>query len=255
MDIDVSEIELLFDAIPDVLFFAKDRERRYTHANITIVHRLGLRTRSEVIGRRAEDVYPGGMRGMSAAYAQQDRQVLDGGTIDNLLELQLFPNRAPGWCLTCKRPWRINGRIVGLIGISRDLDLGQTDSRGSTYERVRSALAYLNQHYAEPVRVQALVEVTGFSLSKLERAFRRIFQMTPLQVLAKLRVQMATHLLQGERSIARVGHACGFADQSAFTRQFKAMVGLTPRDYRALLHGTKTASIARTPRRHRSAGS
>jgi AraC-like DNA-binding protein len=28
--------------------------------------------------------------------------------------------------------------------------------------------------------------------------------------------------------------ACGFADQSAFARQFKATVGMTPREFRGL---------------------
>ena len=35
-------------------------------------------------------------------------------------------------------------------------------------------------------------------------------------------------------SIASIGQACGFGDQSAFARQFKATVGITPRQYRGL---------------------
>lgn len=243
MDIDASEIEHLFDAVPDVLFFVKDRDRRYTHANITIVHRLGLAARDEVIGKRAEDVYPGGLSG---AYARQDLLVLSGETIDNLLELQLFPNCEPGWCLTSKRPLLENGKITGLIGISRDLDLGQSNSRGSIYERVNSALTYLNRHYAENVRMRTLMEITGFSLSKLERAFQRIFQMTPQQVLAKLRVQMAMHYLKGAGTIASISQACGFTDHSAFTRQFKTVVGISPREYRALLRDTEIEAARRS---------
>ncbi|MEG1681441.1 MAG: AraC family transcriptional regulator, partial [Stenotrophomonas sp.] len=36
-----------------------------------------------------------------------------------------------------------------------------------------------------------------------------------------------------------VGQACGFSDQSAFARQFKHTVGMTPRDYRALAAAPK----------------
>lgn len=248
MDINAAEIEYLLDAVPDVLFFVKDRERRYTHANITIVHRLGLNARDDVIGKRVEDVYPGGL---SAAYARQDALVLAGQTIENLLELQLFPNREPGWCLTCKRPLLDNGRVVGLTGISRDLDLGQSGSRGSIYERISLVLTYLNRHYAENVRMQTLTELTGFSLSKLERTFRRIFQMTPLQVLTKLRVQMAMHHLQGADTIASVSQACGFTDHSAFTRQFRTAVGMSPREYRLLLRGTGARSGSGDSRHHR----
>jgi hypothetical protein len=101
----------------------------------------------------------------------QDARVLAGEVIENVMELQLFANRQPGWCLTCKRPIVENGRVVGLIGISRDL--GQRGGLESQYEPLRLALEYLNTHYAENVRMQTLLDITGFSLSKLERSFRK----------------------------------------------------------------------------------
>jgi len=57
--------------------------------------------------------------------------------------------------------------VVGLVGISRDL--GQRGGLESQYEPLRLALDYLNTHYAENVRMQTLLDITGFSLSKLER--------------------------------------------------------------------------------------
>jgi len=228
MRVEPTDIEALFDAIPDVLFFMKDRQGRYTHVNQTMLRRLGLRARKDVIGRTAAEIYP---TGLSADYVDQDARVLSGEVIENLMELHLFANREPGWCLTCKRPLLVDGSIQGLIGISRDL--GQKDSLGSQYEQLRLALAHLNAHYAENVRMQTLLDITGFSLSKLERSFRKVFQMTPQQVLTRLRIQMAMHLLHGDDSIACIGQACGFSDQSAFTRKFKAETGFSPRAYRA----------------------
>ena len=35
--------------------------------------------------------------------------------------------------------------------------------------------------------------------------------------------------------ITSIGQACGFTDQSAFTRKFKAEVGMAPRQYRAMI--------------------
>ncbi|WP_294989579.1 AraC family transcriptional regulator [uncultured Stenotrophomonas sp.] len=233
MRVEPADIEALFDAIPDVLFFIKDRQGRYTHVNQTMLRRLGLRARKDVIGRTAAEIYP---TGLSADYVDQDARVLSGEVIENLMELHLFANREPGWCLTCKRPLLVDGAIEGLIGISRDL--GQKDSLGTQYEQLRLALAHLNAHYAENVRMQTLLDITGFSLSKLERSFRKVFQMTPQQVLTRLRIQMAMHLLHGDDSIACIGQACGFSDQSAFTRKFKAETGFSPRAYRARIGGT-----------------
>ena len=232
MRIEPADIEALFDAIPSVLFFAKDMEGRYTHVNQTMLRRLGLKARSEVIGRRADEVYPAGL---SEAYVEQDARVLSGEIIENVMELHLFANQQPGWCLSCKRPIVQDGVIVGLIGISRDL--GQRGGLETEYEPLRLALEYLNEHYGQNVRMQTLLDITGFSLSKLERSFRKVFQMTPQQVLTRLRIQMAQHLLHGNDSVASIGQACGFTDQSAFTRKFKAEVGMAPRTYRAQVQG------------------
>jgi len=231
MRIDPAEVEALFDAIPSVLFFAKDGDGRYTHVNQTMLRRLGIRSRAEVIGRRADEVYPAGL---SAAYVEQDARVLAGEVIENVMELHLFANRQPGWCLSCKRPIVVDGQVVGLIGISRDL--GQRGGLEGEYEPLRLALEYLNTHYGQNVRMQTLLDITGFSLSKLERSFRKVFQMTPQQVLTRLRIQMAMHLLHGPDSIATIGQACGFTDQSAFTRKFKAETGMAPRQYRLMVN-------------------
>jgi AraC-like DNA-binding protein len=229
INIPAHELEALFDALPDVVFFVKDREGRYTHANLTLVGRLGLKKRSDVVGQRVTDLFPAGLGG---PYAAQDRRVLNGELIESHLEVHIFPSRRQGWCLTCKRPLHLRDEITGVVGISRDL--GQPDGRHPTYDRLRRAITYLQQHYAGNVRMQTLASLADLSIAQLERHFRRVFLLTPHQVLNKLRIDAAMRHLQTDNSIAAIGAACGFADQSAFARRFKATVGMTPRNYRAL---------------------
>lgn len=231
--ISANELEALFDALPDVVFFVKDANGRYTHANLTLVRRLGLKRREDVIGRSVTELFPATLGG---SYASQDRRVLEGEVIENQLEVHIFSNRTPGWCLTFKRPLRQDGGIGGVIGISRDL--GQPDGRHPTYLRLRRVLAHLQEHYAENVRVATLAALAELSVAQLERHFRRVFQLTPQQVLTKLRIEAAMRMLQGEDSVAAIGLACGFADQSSFARQFKATVGMPPRDYRSMIAST-----------------
>jgi AraC-like DNA-binding protein len=230
VNIPARELEALFDAIPDVVFFVKDREGRYTHANLTLVGRLGLKRRSDVVGQQVTDLFPASL---GETYAAQDRRVLNGELIENHLEVHIFPSRKPGWCLTCKRPLRVRDDIGGVVGISRDL--GQPDGRHPTYDRLRRAIAYLQQHYAGNIRMQTLADLADLSMAQLERHFRRVFLLTPHQVLNKLRIDAAMRHLHSNDSIAAIGAACGFADQSAFARRFKATVGITPRDYRDLV--------------------
>jgi AraC-like DNA-binding protein len=57
--------------------------------------------------------------------------------------------------------------------------------------------------------------------------------MTPVQLLAQTRLNAAIRLLSTtDASITEVAHTCGYADHSAFSRQFRASVGITPTEYR-----------------------
>ena len=232
MQVSADELQHLFDAIPNVVFFVKDRAGRYTHANLTLIRRLGLKRRGDVIARSAAELFPAPL---GDGYGAQDARVLAGEAIEDQLELHLFPNGAAGWCLTGKRPLIERGRVVGLVGLSRDL--GTPDERHPTYARLKRVVDHLHARYVDVVRVETLADLAGLSIAQLERHFRRVFQLTPREMLAKVRIEAAMRGLRSTEGIAAVGAACGYSDQSAFARQFKALTGLTPRQYRTLARG------------------
>ena len=236
-------LERLFDALPDVVFFAKDTAGRYTHANQTLLDRLRLGKRAQLIGRRTDELFPGGL---GDRYREQDERVLrDGAEIAGQLELHLYPNRAPGWCLTHKLAWREpvpagsrrRGEIVGLVGLSRDLATPGLShaTPPATYEKVARAVERLQRDYAEPLQIADLSRAAGLSIAQLERHVMQLYRVTPRQLLARTRLDAALALLtSGDASVAAIAHACGYADHSAFTRQFRRSTGVSPREWRAL---------------------
>lgn len=226
----IDDLVPLFDALPGVVFFAKDTACRYTHVNLTLVQRLGLKHRAELIGKTTAELYPSAM---GQAYMAQDERVLAGEEIENQLEVHIFNNRSSGWCITLKRPLRVRGEICGLIGISRDL--GVLDTRHPVYDKLRKVLDHMQAHFARKLPIPGLAKLAGLSVAQLERHFNHVFQLTPQQMLTKLRVDAAMRLLHGDQSVASVSLACGFVDQSAFDRKFKATTGITPRQYRKLI--------------------
>jgi AraC-like DNA-binding protein len=230
-------LERLFDTLADVVFFAKDARGRYTHGNQTLLDRLRLAGRAQLVGRRADELFAGAL---GQRFAEQDDAVLRGGSeIAGQLELHLYPNRAPGWCLTHKLAWRdatAGDAIVGLVGISRDL---ATPGQGhgtppATYARVARVVDRLQRDFAEPLRIADLARDAGLSMAQLERLTMQLYRLTPRQVLARARLDAALALLAGGDSVADIAHACGYADHSAFARQFRRSTGLSPRDYREL---------------------
>ena len=235
-------LERLFDTLPDVVFFAKDADGRYTHANQTLLDRLRLTKCAQLVGRRTDELFPGGL---GDRYREQDEAVLRGGPeIVGQLELHLYPNRAPGWCLTHKLAWRepssAGGRrrdaIVGLVGLSRNLATPGLShaTPPATYARVARVVERLQRDYAEPLQIGELAREAGLSIAQLERHVTQLYRVTPRQLLARIRLDAALSLLAGDTSIAAIAHACGYADHSAFARQFRRSTGVSPSAYRDL---------------------
>ncbi|MDC8757132.1 AraC family transcriptional regulator [Janthinobacterium fluminis] len=227
---DVFFTEPLFDLLPDVVFFVKDLQGRYVVVNQTLANRCGLRDKAALLGRRAADVFPAAYAGN---YHEQDQSILAGGPdIRDRLELHLYPDRDPGWCMTQKMALRDHsGRIVGLSGISRDLNM--PDKAHPVYGRISAAADHIRDNYEQAIQLSDLARIAGLSASQIERYFQRIFHLTPRQMIIKTRLDAATALLAGRQNITDIAIACGYHDHSAFTRQFKEKVGLTPSDYRA----------------------
>ncbi|MNR40249.1 HTH-type transcriptional regulator ChbR [compost metagenome] len=56
-------------------------------------------------------------------------------------------------------------------------------------------------------------------------------------MIQKVRLEHAHRLLHSDMPITDVALLCGYTDHSAFTRQFKALTGFTPRQYRQATGG------------------
>ncbi len=219
----------LFDRLPDVVFFTKDVEGAYVAVNRTLVRRLGLREKAELIGRTARDVFP---PPLGERYLAQDLAVLrTGRELSDLLELHLYPDRLEGWCVTSKLPIRgPDGAVIGLAGTSRDVHAPASEA---AMEDLAEAVRHIREHVDRPLRVAELAALARMSEYRFARRIRALFGLTPAQLVIKARIDAARAMLRETRApIGDVALACGYCDQSALTRQFKAAVGLTPAQYR-----------------------
>ncbi|OAN99113.1 hypothetical protein A8B75_19410 [Sphingomonadales bacterium EhC05] len=229
-DFELRITEDLFDCLPDVVFFTKDEDGRYLTANETLVKRCGLRKKIQLIGRRPTQVLG---RELGESYESQDRDVIKtGASVFNKLELHAYANGKVGWCMTNKRAiFDIGSRPIGVAGISQDLRT--PDTADSNFERLSLAISHVQNNLSEAPGINALSVLTGLSAYQLDRRMRRIFGLTTGQWILKQRLDRACQLLSETRDpIANIALDSGYADQSAFTRQFRLATGLTPSKYR-----------------------
>ncbi len=220
----------LFDQVPDTVFFVKDLSGRYLAVNQTLVERCGLAAKSDLLGHPVRDVFTAEL---AERYAAQDASVLrTGRPIVDRLELHWYPRRRQGWCLTTKLPLRdASERVIGLVGISRDLRAPGDAS--IIPAQLASTLEYLEAHYADALSPALLARRAGLSPVRFARLIKRLFRITPSQLITQTRLAgAARRLVETNLAVAEIALASGFYDHSAFTRAFRSATGRTPTQHR-----------------------
>jgi signal transduction histidine kinase/CheY-like chemotaxis protein/ABC-type sugar transport system substrate-binding protein len=99
---------------------------------------------------------------------------------------------------------------------------------------VKQAIAFIQQHYDEPLSRQEIAHAAGVSKDYLGRIFHQELGLAPWDYLIRYRVLRAKELLQTTSySIADVATRVGFDTATYFSHIFHREVGCTPRTFRA----------------------
>ena len=222
----------LFESYDDTVFFIKDLEGRYIACNDTLLTRTNCKTRSELLGRKPSELL--GLT-LGGSYEDQDQRVMmQGRAIKELLEVHIYMNLSTGWCLTTKFPLKHNdGTVFGIMGISKDLKPAAMNSE--EFEQISPAIEYVTNNLDTPPSLARLARIVGLTPYQLDRRVQKVFGLTAGQWILKQRLDSAQHQLsEMDDSIASIALNIGYADQSAFSRQFRKTIGVSPFVYRQL---------------------
>lgn len=96
---------------------------------------------------------------------------------------------------------------------------------------LQRAVKYINREGFQ-LSLERLVESSGVSKRTLQNLFRKHFQMSPAEYLAKERIEYAKSLLHSHTLlISEVASLCGFSSAESFSRFFKNHTGMSPRQF------------------------
>jgi len=223
------EVIQLFDHLEDAPLWMKDEAGHYQWVNVSFLLNFGLSDRHEVIGRTDYDLC-GEL--MANQYRIDDERVLKGERILSRIELVGRFDHTARWCVTSKIPLHdATGRIVGTAGITRPLGEKEVGARAGSAMSI--AIRYISQHYGDRITNLDLAKASGLSVRAFERQFRAAYESSPHDYIRQLRVRMScSALVFSQKSLAEIASEFGFADQSHFTKEFRRVMGGTPRDYR-----------------------
>ncbi|KGJ08608.1 AraC family transcriptional regulator [Paracoccus versutus] len=226
---DLEFLEAILEPLPDCPFFVKNDKLRYVAANSSMAKLCGVRQASDLIGGMAGDFFP---PHLAQYYEQLDLGVLAAGTaVTNHLHLTSTRRSRRAALLFTRTPVRdVAGTTVGVCGTARWL------ADTMQLRRLVTAADHVREHFEQPLELHKLAEMAEISPSQLERDFKKVFGTTLRDFQHKLRLGHAIQLLQdGTDPIAEVAQACGYSDQSAFTRRFRSQMGLSPGAFRRRL--------------------
>lgn len=223
--ISLSEIVKMFDLLPNTLFWIKDKESRFIHANVNFIEHIGVKSLEQMLGKSDLAFSP---KHLARQYMIDDQKVMQGQSITNRLELNMLKGGGYGWFATSKRPFHDEqGEIKGSYGFTQYLD--ETSTLLSNINEIKTAVKYIRENYGREITIEKLASISFLSVSALERRFKKQLSKTPKQFINQVRLENARRLImETDSPIADIADACGFREHSYFSKQFKTMFEVQP---------------------------
>jgi AraC-like DNA-binding protein len=221
----------LFDLIPGLYFFAKNRKGEFmlmNRANRQIYH---LPDEAAVVGRTDFDV---SLPSMARSYVRDDAHIYaTGQPLLNHVELWFQAGGTPEWFVVNKMPiLSRRGKIIGVMGFLQSYESRAKLLNPST--GIFKAVTHLRCNYAEDISVRKLAQLAGLSARQLERKFLASFGVRPLEFAIKTRLIAACRKLRDtDDDMSDIAFSCGFGDQNILGRHFRRYFGMTPSGFRA----------------------
>jgi AraC-like DNA-binding protein len=221
----------LFQHLPDVYLFVKDRRSRFMTVNRSEVEFLGAPAEDQVLGRTDYDFFSSDFAGR---YVGGDREILaTGRSFEN--SVGVIPNNRTlelEWHIGCKVPlYDRHGRIAGVAGFTRRI--AECEQPAIRDERLWKAASLARRNYAEGVSVPDMAGEAGLPLRTFTRRFAQSFDLSPADYIRSVRLNAACRALARTGDpLVQVALDCGYCDQSHMTAEFRARLGTTPADYR-----------------------
>ncbi|MCF7933877.1 MAG: AraC family transcriptional regulator [Spirochaetia bacterium] len=104
---------------------------------------------------------------------------------------------------------------------------------GAPDEVIYPLQQYIAEHLSEPLSIEVLIKVSGYSRSRLYSLFDLHAGQSPNDYIQSTRcIQAAGLLTQSDRSVTQIALECGFSSSQYFARVFARYTGMSPTSYR-----------------------
>lgn len=111
---------------------------------------------------------------------------------------------------------------------------------GQNSKMVTEISKYIRSHISEPIKTSDIADYFGKSRGRITTEFKKQTGMNLSDFIKLKKIQEAQELLyETNKSLVLISDYLGFSSQSHFTRVFKEITGITPKEYRDKNHTGK----------------
>ncbi|WP_157964520.1 AraC family transcriptional regulator [Exiguobacterium flavidum] len=108
-----------------------------------------------------------------------------------------------------------------------------TIEQASSSDPIATVLAYIETHFAEPIRIETLSAIALQSKYQFIRSFKQATGFTPYQYVTWRRLARAKELLRySDANLLQISLAVGFSSPAQFNGHFAKWVGCSPARFR-----------------------
>lgn len=94
-------------------------------------------------------------------------------------------------------------------------------------------IQYVCDHYSEPLTLEEISRTLGYNYRYLSGLINKFYNQPFSAIINRHRIYRARALLEkGEDSITDIAMLCGFGSTRSFNRNFKLVLGITPKEYK-----------------------
>lgn len=125
-----------------------------------------------------------------------------------------------------------------ILSLSYEQEYFTTDTLNVPGVRViEDLIAYAQSHLTEEITLETFISRSQYSPSRIIQLFKEVTGYSPMAFVQHLRMQRACYYLDATpEPINRIAEYVGFTDQFYFSRVFKKIIGVSPREYRKIAH-------------------
>ena len=137
--------------------------------------------------------------------------------------------------------WIITGCLFELAAFMLREISSKTEMSGKRYDRINAMqrmgklIEHLRINYQQQITIEDAADMTAYEKSNFCKQFKKATQMTFHQYLNMIRIGKACMLLnESDDPVSVVAEKNGFPETKTFNRVFKALMNMTPGEYRKL---------------------